>query len=66
MCALFQDILADWPSVVIQDSDLEQVEQFAVEVLCVRHSVAAEKPSVEENSEGRWIVEGLKTVCHVL
>jgi hypothetical protein len=27
------------------------VEKFAIEVLCVRHSVAAENPSVE-NSEG--------------
>jgi hypothetical protein len=30
----------------------KQVEQFADEELCVRHSVIAEKPSVEENSEG--------------
>jgi hypothetical protein len=31
----------------------------------VRHSVIAEKPSVEENSEGSWIVEVLKTLLHV-
>lgn len=31
----------------------------------VRHSVAAEKLSVEENSEGSWVVEALKTLFHV-
>jgi hypothetical protein len=30
----------------------KQVKQFTVKELCVRHSVTAEKPSVEENSEG--------------
>jgi hypothetical protein len=33
--------------------------------LCARHSVATEKPSVEENSEGSWIAEVLKTLFHV-
>jgi hypothetical protein len=43
----------------------KQVEQFAIEELCVRHSVTAEKPSVEENSEGSWIVEVLKMLFHL-
>jgi hypothetical protein len=28
--------------------------------------VAAEKPSVEENSEGSWIIEMLETLFYVL
>jgi hypothetical protein len=56
MGALFQDRLAGWPSVVTWDSDSgsEELE------LRVRQSVAAKKPWVEENSEGRWTVEVLR------
>jgi hypothetical protein len=39
-------------SSVIKEISTKQIGQCAVEELCVRHSVAAEKPSVEENSEG--------------
>jgi hypothetical protein len=36
-----------------------------VRAVCSRR-VTCEKPSVEENSEGSWIVEVLKTLFHVL
>jgi hypothetical protein len=42
--------------------DQNRESGLAVEDLSVRHSVAAEKPSVEGNSQGSWIVESLKAV----